>query len=83
MERLTNKLAKTLKRLCKINNNRDAIIAVSMKPTYNLPITLLAILKSGMAYLPLDAEFPQARVTHIIDESQPLMVIVDDGNYFI
>ncbi|XP_057319539.1 beta-alanyl-bioamine nonribosomal peptide synthetase ebony [Microplitis mediator] len=80
LECLTNKLAKTLKRLCTINNNRDAIIAVSMKPTYNLPITLLAILKSGMAYLPLDAEFPQARVTHIIDESQPLMVIVDDDN---
>ncbi|KAH0555055.1 hypothetical protein KQX54_014982 [Cotesia glomerata] len=80
LERLTNKLARTLKRLCTVNNNRDAIIAVSMKPTYNLPIVLLAILKSGMAYLPLDGAFPQARVTHIIDESQPLMVFVDEDN---
>ncbi|XP_063980695.1 beta-alanyl-bioamine nonribosomal peptide synthetase ebony [Diachasmimorpha longicaudata] len=73
----TNRLARTLRKLCKPYTRTDSIIAVSMKPTHNLPIILLSILKSGMAYLPLDTEFPVSRVKHILEESEPLMVIVD------
>lgn len=50
-----------------------------MKPTHQLPTVLLSILKAGMAYLPLDAEFPMSRVKHILDEAQPLLVVVEEG----
>ena len=50
-----------------------------MKSTERLPIVLTAILKSGMAYLPLDSEFPAARITHILQESEPKMVIIEEG----
>lgn len=50
-----------------------------MKPTERLPIILAGILKSGMAYLPLDSEFPVARIKHILQESEPAMVIIEEG----
>ncbi|XP_015117736.1 uncharacterized protein LOC107041628 [Diachasma alloeum] len=77
LESSTNRLARTLRKLSKPSTKTDSIIAVSMKPSHNLPIILLSILKSGMAYLPLDVEFPASRVKHILEESEPLMVIID------
>ncbi|KAK0091639.1 hypothetical protein PV326_002925 [Microctonus aethiopoides] len=80
LESCTNKLSRTLRQYCKSRDDCDSIIAVSMKPTHRLPIILLSILKCGMAYLPLDIEFPVTRVKHIIEESQPILVIIDDGD---
>ena len=86
LDKLSNKIAKILTRICEPYRNdmkNDPVIAVSIKPSIYLPVTLLSILKSGIAYLPLDAEFPSSRVKHILQEAQPLMVIIDDipGNY--
>ncbi|XP_034952288.1 dimodular nonribosomal peptide synthase isoform X2 [Chelonus insularis] len=79
LETTTNKISRTLRQLCNQTcDASDLIIAVSMKPTHQLPIILLSILKAGMAYLPLDVEFPVSRIKHILEESQPLAVIVDD-----
>ncbi|KAL0122191.1 hypothetical protein PUN28_007148 [Cardiocondyla obscurior] len=50
-----------------------------MKPSHRLPTLLLGILKAGMAYLPLDAEFPTSRVKHILEEAQPLLVVIEEG----
>lgn len=84
MDAITNQIAKVLLEICAINqlkSNQDGdhVIAVSMQPTDSLVIALLSILKAGAAYLPLDAEFPPARVEHILSEAKPLMVIYDEG----
>ncbi|XP_015606701.1 uncharacterized protein LOC107273239 [Cephus cinctus] len=76
---ITKKIAIALRKLAKPQKDVDALIAVSMNPTDRLPITLLSILKAGMAYLPLDPEFPVPRVTHILQESEPLLVIYEEG----
>lgn len=60
------------------NIDGDILIAVCMKPSEALIITLLAIWKIGAAYLPLDADFPTNRIKHILDESKPAMTIVGD-----
>lgn len=78
LNKTTDRLAKTIRRYCKPNNNSENIIAVCLKPTERLPIILTAILKSGMAYLPLDSEFPAARIKHILNESQPSMAIIEE-----
>ncbi|KAL6430303.1 hypothetical protein ACFW04_007784 [Cataglyphis niger] len=49
-----------------------------MKMSHHLPIALLGILKAGMAYLPLDAEFPMSRTKHIVEEAQPLIVLIEE-----
>lgn len=85
LNKTTDRLAKTLRRYCNQNNNSENIVAVCLKPTERLPIILTAILKSGMAYLPLDSEFPAGRIKHILNESQPALVIIEEGGkiYFI
>lgn len=79
LNKTTDRLAKTLRRYCNQNNNSENIVAVCLKPTERLPIILTAILKSGMAYLPLDSEFPAGRIKHILNESQPALVIIEEG----
>jgi amino acid adenylation domain-containing protein len=41
---------------------------------------MLAILKSGAAYLPLDVNQPQARLQQIIDDAQPVILITESIN---
>ncbi|KAK6633058.1 hypothetical protein RUM43_012801 [Polyplax serrata] len=60
------------------NIDGDILIAVCMRPSEVLVVTLLAIWKVGAAYLPLDVEFPETRIQHILTESKPVMTIVDD-----
>lgn len=79
LDNITNQLARAFQKYEKIEKTSQSLIAVCMKPTHQLPIVLLGILKAGMAYLPLDAEFPMSRVKHILDEAQPLLVMVEEG----
>lgn len=79
LDNITNQLARVLQKHEKIETTSQSLIAVCMKPTHQLPTVLLGILKAGMAYLPLDAEFPMSRVKHILDEAQPLLVVVEEG----
>nr|ABB80393.1 L-alanine specific nonribosomal peptide synthetase [Lysobacter lactamgenus] len=43
-----------------------------------LPVALLAVLKSGSAYVPIDPSYPPARVRHILDDARPALAIVDE-----
>lgn len=59
------------------NQDGDWIIAVCMQPSDELIITLLAILKAGAAYLPIDPTFTSNRIDHILQEAKPAFVIYD------
>lgn len=59
------------------NQDGDWIIAVCIPPSDHLITTLLAIWKSGAAYLPIDSSFPKNRIEHILQEAKPVMVIHD------
>jgi len=75
---ITNQLARALQKYEKFETASQSIIAVCMKPSHRLPTALLSILKAGMAYLPLDAEFPMSRVKHILKEAQPLIILIEE-----
>ncbi|PNF43301.1 hypothetical protein B7P43_G14455 [Cryptotermes secundus] len=59
------------------NQDGDFLVAVCMDPSDQLVVTLLAVWKIGAAYLPLDPSFPPARVSHILSEAEPMLVIAD------
>lgn len=61
------------------NGDGDWIIAVCMPPSDKLIITLLAILKTGAAYLPIDVTFPKSRIDHIVQEAKPAFIIYDSN----
>ncbi|XP_047363754.1 mycosubtilin synthase subunit C isoform X3 [Vespa velutina] len=78
LDKLTNRLARALGKYAeKIRIDSNPLVAVCMKPTEKLPTILLSILKAGMAYLPLDPEFPSTRLKHILQEAEPIVVILE------
>ena len=40
-------------------------------------ITLLAIFKAGLAYVPLAPNWPEGRVKHVIEDAAPILIITN------
>ncbi|GAB3947705.1 amino acid adenylation domain-containing protein [Spirosoma harenae] len=51
------------------------IVGVLLDRTPDLVITLLAILKAGAAYVPIDPEYPQDRIAFMLADSSATMLI--------
>jgi amino acid adenylation domain-containing protein len=52
-------------------------VAVCMERSTDLPMALLAVLKSGSCYVPLDPRDPARRLSAILEECRPVAVISD------
>lgn len=83
LDELTNSIARVLRKFANPEQSSQPLIAVCMKPSHRLPTVLLSIIKAGMAYLPLDVEFPTNRIKHVLQEANPLMVLTEGtGEFF-
>ncbi|UFS99920.1 non-ribosomal peptide synthetase [Nocardia huaxiensis] len=56
---------------------RDAIVAVALPRSAELPIALLAVLYAGSAYLPLDPSYPPDRIEFMIGHARPVILLTD------
>ncbi|KAG2383463.1 hypothetical protein C9374_004134 [Naegleria lovaniensis] len=66
-----NQLALRLREISLSNNGgNNPFIAISMERSFELLVGLLAILKSGHAYLPLDPTYPEERLQYMLMDSQ-------------
>lgn len=52
-------------------------VAVCMERSFALIVALYAIAKSGAAYVPLEPELPDARITYMLADAAPSVVFVD------
>ena len=50
-------------------------VAVFLDRSAELIVALVAVLKSGNAYIPLDPAYPEERLRHVFENSQPAAVI--------
>lgn len=64
-----NKRAENLSQVILSSFPDEAIIAISATKSIELVVGVLAILKSGKAYLPLDVNYPTERLQHLIKDS--------------
>ncbi|GAA2704280.1 non-ribosomal peptide synthetase [Actinoplanes palleronii] len=55
----------------------EPVIAVSLPRSPDLVVTLLAVLKSGAAYLPVDPRYPSRRLATVLDEARPDLIVTD------
>ncbi|MFF4214835.1 amino acid adenylation domain-containing protein [Streptomyces nondiastaticus] len=57
----------------------DRIVAVAVPRSAELMVSLLAVLKSGAAYLPLDLDYPAERLAYMIEDAAPACVVTVTG----
>ena len=66
--------------LIKRGIEKSDIVAIFLPKSLNFFISMLGILKAGATYLPLDVEFPDTRVSYILNDSKSKMCITNkDG----
>lgn len=75
-----NQLARFLQATISVEENRaETLVGVCLERSTDMLITLLAIMKSGFAYLPVDPQFPCARRRYIIAHAKPTLIITQDS----
>ncbi|KFF96250.1 hypothetical protein IQ62_37365, partial [Streptomyces scabiei] len=57
----------------------ESVVAVSLPRSLDLVVALLAVLKAGGAYLPIDPKYPSHRLEYILGEARPTLVLTDSG----
>lgn len=62
-------------RLQDLGAGPDRIVAVALERSLELPVALLAILRAGAAYLPLDPAHPPERIARILAQARPVAVL--------
>jgi non-ribosomal peptide synthetase component F len=75
LDRRSNQLAH---HLISLGVSPDSLVAVCLDRSLELFIALLAILKAGAAYLPLDPSYPLARLSFMLaDSGSPLLLTTE------
>ncbi|WP_164551865.1 non-ribosomal peptide synthetase [Streptomyces sp. WAC 01529] len=54
----------------------EQLVAVALRRSADLLVALLAVLKTGAAYLPLDPEHPLDRIEYTLDDARPALGLV-------
>ena len=70
-----NQLARLLQRARVIE--REARVAVLLRRSERLPETVLALWKCGAAYVPVDPDYPDERISAVLSNAKPAIVIAD------
>ncbi|MFD5621550.1 amino acid adenylation domain-containing protein, partial [Streptomyces yangpuensis] len=53
----------------------ESFVGLALPRTADLVVALLAVLKAGGAYLPLDLEYPAERLRFMVDDARPVCVL--------
>ncbi|WP_436498500.1 non-ribosomal peptide synthase/polyketide synthase [Actinokineospora sp. HUAS TT18] len=53
----------------------ERVVALHMPRSADLVIAQLAVIKAGAAYLPVDPAYPPDRVTFMLDDARPILVL--------
>ncbi|MCD9046415.1 amino acid adenylation domain-containing protein [Luteimonas sp. MHLX1A] len=77
LERRTRALARQLQAL---GAAADAVVAVALPRSLELIVALVATLRAGAAYLPLDRAHPDARLQRILQSAKPVCVLAGQGD---
>jgi len=74
LEGRSNRLARRLRRL---GTGADSIVTVCLERSPDMVVALLAVLKAGVAFLPLDPGLPEHRLARFVEDSRSTAVLTD------
>ena len=53
----------------------ESLVGIALERSPEMVVAILAAWKSGAAYLPLDPEYPPARLEHMLADARPRVVL--------
>ena len=59
----------------------EQLVGVQMPRSSDLVIALLAVLKAGAAYVPIDPEYPAGRIAFMLDDARPALILTSTDAY--
>ena len=74
LNRQANRLARLL--VCD-GAGPEQVVAVAMERSALMVTALLAVMKTGAAYLPVDPAYPAERISFLLDDSRPVLAVTD------
>lgn len=85
LNKKANQLARVLKQELKVENHTDKtdkeiIIGIIAEPCIETILGVLAILKTGAAYLPIEPSFPAERVEFMLKNCKAVALLVPNGH---
>ncbi|WP_262062110.1 amino acid adenylation domain-containing protein [Streptomyces sp. STR69] len=76
LERASAALARRLRAL---GAGPERIVALRLERSVSLAVAVLAVVRSGAAYLPLSPDDPPARLQVLLDDADPVAVVTEPG----
>ncbi|MEV0619367.1 non-ribosomal peptide synthase/polyketide synthase [Nonomuraea sp. NPDC050404] len=62
-------------RLISLGVGPESLVAVALPRSGELVVALLAVLKAGGAYLPIDLGYPASRVAYLLENARPVLLL--------
>lgn len=57
---------------------RESVVGIMLQRTPGMLVSMLAVLKAGCTYLPIDPGFPPGRISHMVEDSELSVILTDD-----
>ena len=57
---------------------RGDVVGLAISRSIDLVVVMLAVLKLGAAYVPIDPSFPAQRINHMVEDADPKFILLSD-----
>src|SRR6185436_4345315 len=74
---LQKRVAAIAAQLRRAGVERGSLVGVMLDRSFDMVAGLLAIMKAGGAYLPLDPRLPTARLSMLVEDAAPLVLLTE------
>ncbi|MFC8886351.1 amino acid adenylation domain-containing protein, partial [Streptomyces cinereoruber] len=54
---------------------RGTLVALAVPASVDTAVAMLAVLRAGAAYVPVDPEYPHARIRQMLDDARPVLLL--------
>ncbi|MCV7209473.1 non-ribosomal peptide synthase/polyketide synthase [Mycolicibacterium canariasense] len=58
----------------------EQVVALALPRSLDMVVALFAVLRTGAAYLPLERDYPLARLTGMLDDARPVLLVCPESS---